>query len=210
MPAAAADVARHQMVGQVVGPYLIINPVLVVVALVFLFIKFPRRARRARPLNNSNSPTEAWANAETPVCCPRFALGILSQFVRRRPVGVWSSRFAFVQLVQQGTGEHSSTHIGCWLSLVIYAVGKNMATTWLMNRLNPAMLLGTSLPWPPPPLLRLPLSAVHNAGGHALILVKLRYGAMLADELWSGDSKDAGKIPRPQAIDRGDAVIGGP
>ncbi|MBN0481429.1 L-fucose:H+ symporter permease, partial [Pseudomonas aeruginosa] len=40
-----------------------------------------------------------------------------------------------------GTSEHSATY---WLlaSLVIYAVGKTVAT-WLMNRLNPAMLLGT-------------------------------------------------------------------
>ena len=58
MPAAAADVARHQMVGQVVGPYLIIGSVLVVLALVFVFIKF-RRAR-ARPLNSNNSRRKAW------------------------------------------------------------------------------------------------------------------------------------------------------
>lgn len=44
-------------------------------------------------------------------------------------------------LLQQGTSEHSATY---WLlaSLVIYAVGKTVAT-WLMNRLNPALLLGT-------------------------------------------------------------------
>ncbi|MDU2766100.1 MAG: sugar MFS transporter [Klebsiella pneumoniae] len=106
MPAAAADVARHQMVGQVVGPYLIIGSVLVVLAL------------------------------------PRFRLGILSQFLYvGAQVGVWSFTIRFVQLVQQGTSEHSATY---WLlaSLVIYAVGKTVAT-WLMNRLNPAMLLGT-------------------------------------------------------------------
>ncbi len=57
MPAAAADVARHQMVGQVVGPYLIIGSVLVVLALVFVFIKFPSCKR---PLNNSNSRRKAW------------------------------------------------------------------------------------------------------------------------------------------------------
>ena len=58
MPAAAADVARHQMVGQVVGPYLIIGSVLVVLALVFVFIKFP--SCKGAPLNNSNSRRKAW------------------------------------------------------------------------------------------------------------------------------------------------------
>lgn len=62
------------------------------------------------------------------------SLGVISGVLR-------SFTIRFVQLVQQGTSEHSATY---WLlaSLVIYAVGKTVAT-WLMNRLNPAMLLGT-------------------------------------------------------------------
>lgn len=72
----------------------------------------------------------------------RAFASILSQFLYvGAQVGVWSFTIRFVQLVQQGTSEHSATY---WLlaSLVIYAVGKTVAT-WLMNRLNPAMLLGT-------------------------------------------------------------------
>ncbi len=56
MPAAAADVARHQMVGQVVGPYLIIGSVLVVLALVFVFIKFP--SCKGAPAQQQQLPTE--------------------------------------------------------------------------------------------------------------------------------------------------------
>ncbi|EBV1275939.1 L-fucose:H+ symporter permease, partial [Salmonella enterica subsp. enterica serovar Oranienburg] len=57
MPAAAADAARHQMVGQVVGPYLIIGSVLVVLALVFVFIKFP--SCKGTPSQQQQLPTES-------------------------------------------------------------------------------------------------------------------------------------------------------
>ncbi|WP_430522106.1 L-fucose:H+ symporter permease [Klebsiella pneumoniae] len=141
MPAAAADVARHQMVGQVVGPYLIIGSVLVVLALVFVFIKFP--SCKGAPAQQQQLPTESMGpTLKRLFAIPRFRLGILSQFLYvGAQVGVWSFTIRFVQLVQQGTSEHSATY---WLlaSLVIYAVGKTVAT-WLMNRLNPAMLLGT-------------------------------------------------------------------
>ena len=96
MPAAAADVARHQMVGQVVGPYLIIGSVLVVLALVFVFIKFP--SCKGAPAQQQQLPTESMGpTLKRLFAIPRFRLGILSQFL----------------------------------------------ATWLMNRLNPAMLLGT-------------------------------------------------------------------
>ncbi len=138
---AGADVARHQMVGQVVGPYLIIGSVLVVLALVFVFIKFP--SCKGAPAQQQQLPTESMGpTLKRLFAIPRFRLGILSQFLYvGAQVGVWSFTIRFVQLVQQGTSEHSATY---WLlaSLVIYAVGKTVAT-WLMNRLNPAMLLGT-------------------------------------------------------------------
>lgn len=141
MPAAAADAARHQMVGQVVGPYLIIGSVLVVLALVFVFIKFP--SCKGTPSQQQQIPTESMGpTLKRLFAIPRFRLGILSQFLYvGAQVGVWSFTIRFVQLVQQGTSEHSATY---WLlaSLVIYAVGKTVAT-WLMNRLNPALLLGT-------------------------------------------------------------------
>lgn len=57
MPASAADIARHQMVSQVVGPYLIIGSVLVVLALVFVFIKFP--SCKGAPAQQQQLPTES-------------------------------------------------------------------------------------------------------------------------------------------------------
>ena len=41
MPPAAAEAARTQMVSQVVTPYLIIGSVLIVLALIFVAVKFP-------------------------------------------------------------------------------------------------------------------------------------------------------------------------
>ena len=139
MPAEMAEAARHQMVSQVVGPYLIIGSVLVVLALVFVFIKFPsckgEQSQQQTP-GESMGPT-----LKRLFALPRFRLGVLSQFLYvGAQVGVWSFTIRFVQLVQHGTSEHSATY---WLlaSLVIYAIGKGIAT-WLMNRLNPAALLG--------------------------------------------------------------------
>ncbi|MEA4415756.1 MFS transporter [Klebsiella pneumoniae] len=121
MPAAAADVARHQMVGQVVGPYLIIGSVLVVLALVFVFIKFP--SCKGAPAQQQQLPTESMGpTLKRLFAIPRFRLGILSQFLYvGAQVGVWSFTIRFVQLVQQGTSEHSATY---WLlaSLVILSL----------------------------------------------------------------------------------------
>ncbi len=146
MPAAAADVARHQMVGQVVGPYLIIGSVLVVLALVFVFIKFP--SCKGAPAQQQQLPTESMGpTLKRLFAIPRFRLDPVAVLYVGARVGVWSFTIRFVQLVQQGTSEHSATY---WLlaSLVIYAVGKPWPR--LMNRLNPAMLLGTFAPPPPP------------------------------------------------------------
>lgn len=139
MPAAVADAARHQMVGQVVGPYLIIGSVLVVLALIFVFVKFPS-CKGDAPKQQVSSEGMG-STLRRLFAIPRFRLGVLSQFLYvGAQVGVWSFTIRFVQLVQHGTSEHSATY---WLlaSLVIYAVGKGVAT-WLMNRLNPALLLG--------------------------------------------------------------------
>ena len=43
MPPAAAEAARTQMVSQVVTPYLIIGSVLIVLALIFVAVKFPAK-----------------------------------------------------------------------------------------------------------------------------------------------------------------------
>jgi hypothetical protein len=84
MPAAAADAARHQMVGQVVGPYLIIGSVLVVLALVFVFIKFP--SCKGAVSTAADPDGKHGANAETPVCYPALSpRDPVAVFVRRRP-----------------------------------------------------------------------------------------------------------------------------
>ena len=117
------------------------SAMLVVLALVFVFIKFP--SCKGTPSQQQQLPTESMGpTLKRLFAIPRFRLGILSQFLYvGAQVGVWSFTIRFVQLVQQGTSEHSATY---WLlaSLVIYAVGKTVAT-WLMNRLNPALLLGS-------------------------------------------------------------------
>lgn len=138
MSSEAADIARHQMVEQVVTPYLIIGSILVVVAVIFICVKFPacKPQRVLDQQNNSmlNSLKYLFAN-------PRFVLGILSQFLYvGAQVGVWSFTIRFVQMVEKGTTEHSATY---WLliSLFFYAAGK-VVSTYLMKRMNPAKLLG--------------------------------------------------------------------
>ena len=141
MPAELAEVTRQQMVSQVVGPYLIIGSVLVVLALIFVMIKFP--SCKGKDLVQKDILTESTSvTLKRLFKIPRFHLGIISQFLYvGAQVGVWSFTIRFVQLVQHGTNEHSATY---WLlaSLVIYAIGKAIAT-YLMNRLNPAALLGS-------------------------------------------------------------------
>lgn len=51
-------------------------------------------------------------------------------------VGLWSFTIRFVQMIEQGTTEHSATY---WLiaTLICYSVGK-VVTTALMKKFNPA------------------------------------------------------------------------
>lgn len=140
MPAAAAEEARRQMVSQVTGPYLVIGSVLVVLALIFMLVKFPA-CKGEQPQQRDVSAEGTGSVLKRLFAIPRFRLGVLSQFLYvGAQVGVWSFTIRFVQLVQQGTSEHSATY---WLlaSLALYAAGKTIAT-WLMNRMNPASLLG--------------------------------------------------------------------
>lgn len=140
MPAAAAEEARRQMVSQVTGPYLVIGSVLVVLSLIFMLVKFPA-CKGEQPQQRDVSAEGTGSVLKRLFAIPRFRLGVLSQFLYvGAQVGVWSFTIRFVQLVQQGTSEHSATY---WLlaSLALYAAGKTIAT-WLMNRMNPASLLG--------------------------------------------------------------------
>ncbi len=185
---------------RVVGPHLIIGSVLVVLALVFVFIKFP--SCKGAPAQQQQLPTESMGPTlkRLPFAIPRFRPGSCPQFLYvGAQVGVWSFTIRFVQLVQQGTSEHSATY---WLlaSLVIYAVGKTVAT-WLMNRLNPAMLL-ERLPCRHRPVTDCRFQRF-NAGGLCAHSGQLLYGAMLADELWSGDQSGWERYP-DRRLDRGD------
>lgn len=137
MPAELAAKSRHEMVGQVVLPYIIIGSVLIVMAVIFLIVKFPE----CKKSNTSEtSDTEIIPSIKRLFNIPHFRLGVVSQFLYvGAQVGVWSFTIRFVQLVQEGTSEHSATY---WLlgSLVFYILGKTSAT-WLMRKINPAKLL---------------------------------------------------------------------
>lgn len=139
MPTELATAARHQMVSQVVTPYLIIGSVLVVLALIFAMVKFP--ACKGEQPKEIAGKEKISTILKRLFATPRFRLGVLSQFLYvGAQVGVWSFTIRFVQLLQHGASEHSATW---WLlaSLVIYAAGKTIAT-YLMKRHNPAQLLG--------------------------------------------------------------------
>ena len=133
----AADEARHQMVGQVVTPYLIIGSILVLIALIFIFVKFP--ACKASSIENQENENLIHSLKRL-FAIPRFTLGIISQFLYvGAQVGVWSFTIRFVQQVETGTSEHNATY---WLliSLLFYALGK-VVSTFLMKKISPAKLL---------------------------------------------------------------------
>lgn len=133
-----ADTIRHQMVGQVVTPYLIIGSILVLIALVIICVKFPACKPK---IIETKANENMLASLKRLFANPRFSLGILSQFLYvGAQVGVWSFTIRFVQLVEKGTSEHSATY---WLlvSLFFYAAGK-VVSTYLMKKMSPAKLLG--------------------------------------------------------------------
>lgn len=138
MPAELAEVARTQMVSQVVTPYLIIGSVLVVLALIFVAVKFPACKTQNSQSSGGKPLTQS---LRILFALPRFRLGVLSQFLYvGAQVGLWSFTIRFVQMIEHGTTEHSATY---WLiaTLVCYCAGK-VVTTALMKKFNPALLLG--------------------------------------------------------------------
>ncbi|MCO6553160.1 MAG: L-fucose:H+ symporter permease [Gilliamella sp.] len=137
MNSEAANAARHKMVEQVVTPYIIIGSILIVIALIFIFVKFP--TCKAKFIEHENKEN-IFHSLKRLFAIPRFTLGILSQFLYvGAQVGVWSFTIRFVQHVENGTSEHSATY---WLliSLLFYALGK-VVSTYLMKKINPAKLL---------------------------------------------------------------------
>ncbi|HDG0627828.1 L-fucose:H+ symporter permease [Serratia marcescens] len=138
MSAAAAEAARTQMVSQVVTPYLIIGSVLIVLALIFVAVKFPA-CKTQRSYQGAGKPL--MQSLKILLALPRFRLGVLSQFLYvGAQVGLWSFTIRFVQMIEQGATEHSATY---WLlaTLVCYSAGK-VVTTALMKKFSPARLLG--------------------------------------------------------------------
>jgi len=134
-----AEAARHQMVSQVVMPYLIIGSILIGLALVFLFVKFP--ACKPAETAKTEPKQEIFSSIVRLLSIPHFRLGVLSQFLYvGAQVGLWSFTIRFVQMIERGTTEHSATY---WLlaTLVCYSAGK-VVTTALMKRFEPALLLG--------------------------------------------------------------------
>lgn len=93
MPAEMAEAARHQMVSQVVGPYLIIGSVLVVLALVFVFIKFPsckgEQSQQQQTPGESMGPT-----LKRLFCAAAFSAGCPVAVSLRRGAG-WRLEFHY-------------------------------------------------------------------------------------------------------------------
>ncbi len=181
MPAEMAEAARHQMVSQVVGPYLIIGSVLVVLALVLSLLS----SRPAKGNNLSSRCRESMGpTLKRLFAPPRFRLGVLSQFLYvGAQVGVWSFTIRFVQLVQHGTSEHSATY---WLlaSLVIYAIGKGIATADESSESRGAagsVCIGGDGAAAGCGLQPLDVSGLCADTGELL------HGSVLANQLWSGD-----------------------
>lgn len=199
MPAAAADVARHQMVGQVVGPYLIIGSVLVVLALVFVFIKFP--SCKGAPAQQQQLPTESMGpTLKRLFAIPRFRLGILSQFLYvGGQVGVWSFTIRFVQLVQQDQRALRDL-LAAGFSGDLRR-GKNRGH--LVDEPSESGDAARNVcPGRHRPVTDCRFQRF-NAGGLCAHSGQLLYGAMLADELWSGDQRDGERYP-DRRLDRGD------
>ena len=125
MPAAAADVARHQMVGQVVGPYLIIGSVLVVLALVFVFIKFP--SCKGAPAQQQQLPTESMGpTLKRLFAIPRFRLDPVAVLYVGAGLAYGASRFALCSSCSKAPAS-TPRLTGCWLSGDLRR-GKTVAT----------------------------------------------------------------------------------
>jgi fucose permease len=91
MPAEMAEAARHQMVSQVVGPYLIIGSVLVVLALVLSLLS----SRPARgTISAADARREYGADAETSLCAAAFSAGCPVAVSLRRGAG-WRLEFHY-------------------------------------------------------------------------------------------------------------------
>lgn len=138
MPVDVANVIRHQMVDQVVNPYLVIGSMLILISIVVICIKFPsckpKIVETQKNDNILNSLGRLFSNY-------RFSFGVFAQFLYvGAQIGVWSFTIRFVQLVEKGTTEHGAAY---WLiiSLFCYAAGK-LVSTYLMRKVNPAKLLG--------------------------------------------------------------------
>ncbi len=199
MPAAAADVARHQMVGQVVGPYLIIGSVLVVLALVFVFIKFP--SCKGAPAQQQQLPTESMGpTLKRLFAIPRFRLDPVAVFVRRRPG--WR-----MELHDSLCAARAARHQRALRDLLAAGFSGDLRRGKNRGHLVDEPSESGDAARNVCPGRHRPVTDCRfqrfNAGGLCAHSGQLLYGAMLADELWSGDQRDGERYP-DRRLDRGD------
>lgn len=134
----AANVIRHEMVEQVVTPYLFMGVFLLVIAAIFIFTKFPA----CRPETVQDEPkVDIKESFGRLMQIPHFRKGLMSQFLYvGAQVGIWSFTIRFAQMIYQGMTEHTAANY-LMAGLVLYALGKAVATA-MMKRLEPSKLLG--------------------------------------------------------------------
>ena len=133
-----AAIARHDLLSQVVYPYLVMGVCLVVIAIIFLVMRFPK----CKPDSDVvGAKVDVIPAIKRLLSIPHFTMGVLSQFLYvGAQVGLWSFTIRFVQLIEKGTSEHTGAN---WLmaTIICYSLGK-VVTTALMRKFEPSKLLG--------------------------------------------------------------------
>ncbi|KII76478.1 L-fucose:H+ symporter permease [Vibrio renipiscarius] len=133
-----ANAIRMEMVEQVVSPYIYMGIFLLVLAVIFAFVKFPA----CRPQETqAEEKVDVKASIARLFQIPHFRKGLMTQFLYvGAQVGIWSFTIRFAQMMYQGLTEHAAANY-LMAGLVIYAVGKAIATV-MMKRIEPSKLLG--------------------------------------------------------------------
>ena len=132
-----ADAMRHEMLSQVLIPYIVMGSLLVVVAFIFIAVKFPK----CKPEAAQATQTNTIESIKRLMTIPHFRMGVLSQFLYvGAQIGVWTFTIRFVQSVMPEVTEYYAAK---WLiaSTFCYAVGK-VITTGMMKFITPAKVMG--------------------------------------------------------------------
>lgn len=119
---------------RVVRPYLVLGAVALLLALMIVFTKFPSTAEE------EHAAQQDPGSYRELLAYPHFLLAVFAQFMYvGAQVGTWSY---FIQYVQAYT--HQPEKIAGYLltgTLAAFGVGR-FASTWLMQRVQPARLMG--------------------------------------------------------------------